>query len=315
MLQMDPPEHTRLRRLVSGGFAVRRIERLRPAVRAHVEALLEAMSAAPRPFDLVDGVARRLPLTVICDLLGVPEQDRARLFAWVEVLLSLTSYPPERVRRARAEMKDYLARLIESKRAHPGEDLLTYLVARHDEGGSLNEEELVMMAATIITGGFLSTANEITLSVLCLLRHPDQLARLREDPALLPEAVEELLRYNALTTGGGLLRVAVADVELGGTLIKAGEAVLPALSSANRDPSVFPDPDRFVIDRKPNPHLAFGLGAHFCLGAHLARIELEETLGGLLRRFPSLRLAVPEESLRPRQGHLMRGLETLPVTW
>ncbi|MCG5218874.1 cytochrome P450 [Streptosporangium soli] len=315
MLQMDPPEHSRLRSLVARGFTARRTETLRPAIRAQVELLLDDMAATGPPYDLVLGFARVLPLTVVSELLGLPVRDRTRIGSWVDILLSLTTFAPHEVGRARKEFKDYLAGQVAEKRARPADDLLSRLVAIRDEGDSLSEEELVMLGATIITGGFLTTAAQIALSCLCLLRHPDQLALLRGRPELLPSAVDELLRYNSLTTGGGLLRIATEDIEVGGVTIHAGEAVLPALSSANRDASVFADPETFDITRRPNPHIAFGLGAHFCLGAQLAKIELEEALDGLFGRFPTLRLEARDQDLRVNHGHLVRGLPELPVAW
>ncbi|WP_370934207.1 cytochrome P450 [Amycolatopsis sp. cg13] len=184
-----------------------------------------------------------------------------------------------------------------------------------DQDDTLAEDELVMLVATVLTGGFLSTVNELTLVFLCLLRHPRQTALVREHPELLPGAVDELLRYNAPTAGGGLLRIATEDVQLGGVTISAGDAVLPAISSANRDSGVFADADRFDVTRADNRHLTYGRGPHFCLGAGLASLELEIAIAGVLRRFPALRLAVRPAELGVRSGHLMRGLTRLPVRW
>ncbi|WP_066941491.1 cytochrome P450 [Microtetraspora fusca] len=315
LFSMDAPEHTRLRRLVAPAFGNRRMAALRPVIEREVELLVDGLVAAGPPADLVSGLARRLPITVICELLGVPTADRERIAGWVDVLLSLTRFRPEDVARARADLKGYLEGLVAAKRESPADDLFSELIAARDSGDALSEEELVMMGATVLTGGFLSTASEIALSFLCLFRHPEQLAALRARPELLPSAVDELLRYNALTTGGGLLRVASEDVRLGGVTIAAGEAVLPAISAANRDPDVFDEPGRFDVTRESNPHLTFGLGIHYCLGARLARIELELALAVTLRRLPGLRLAVPVGELRAEGGHLIRGLPELPVAW
>ncbi|MEU0564578.1 cytochrome P450 [Nonomuraea sp. NPDC005983] len=315
MFSMDPPEHTRLRRLVSPAFNNRRTAALRPVIEREVDLLVAALKEAGPPADLVSTFARRLPITVICELLGVPASDRDTIAGFVDILLSLTQYPPEKVAATRAELKEYLSGLIASRRSKPRDDLVSELIEMRDSGDRLSEEELVMLGATVLTGGFLSTASEIALSFLVLFRHPAELERLRADPGLLPSAVDELLRYNALTTGGGLLRVATEDVKLGNVTITAGEALLPAISAANRDPSVFHDPDVFDIGRADNPHLTFGHGMHYCLGARLARMELELAVAGLLRGLPSVRPAVPVEELRAQGGHLIRGLPELPVTW
>ncbi|MFF5212009.1 cytochrome P450 [Streptosporangium sp. NPDC000396] len=315
MFSMDPPEHTRLRRLVAPAFNNRRMAALRPVIRHEVDLLVAGLAVAGPPADLVSQFARRLPITVICELLGAPAGDRDRIAGWVDILLSLTQFKPPQVAQARQELKRYLAELVAAKRENPADDLYSELIAVRDSGDLLSEEELIVLGATVLTGGFLSTASEIALSFLCLFRHPDQLERLRQQPELLPSAVDELLRYNALTAGGGLIRVATEDVKLGGVTIAAGEAVLPAISSANRDPGVFSDPDRFDLTREDNPHLTFGQGIHYCLGARLARIELELALEGVLRGLPGLRPAVPLDELRAQGGHLVRGLPELPVTW
>lgn len=315
LVSMDPPDHTRLRRLVNPAFGNRRIAALQPVIERKVESLIDDMVEEGPPADLVSRLAGPLPIAVICELLGVPAQDRGKISGWVDIMLSLTRFPPPQVARARAELKAYLASLVAAKRDEPADDLLSELIAARDAGGRLSEEELVMMGTTVLAGGFLSTASEIALSFLCLFRHPDQLALLVKRPELLDSAVDELLRYNALTTGGGLLRIAAEDVELGGVRIRAGEAVLPAISAANRDPGVFPDACRFDVTRAENPHLTFGLGFHYCLGARLARSELKLALAVTLRKLPQLGPAVPVDQLPVQDGQLIRGLAELPVTW
>ncbi|MEV0615335.1 cytochrome P450 [Nonomuraea sp. NPDC050404] len=264
LFSMDPPEHTRLRRLVAPAFNAARMAALRPAIERFAGELVADLLAAGPPADLVAGLASRLPIAVVCELLGVPPADRDRVADWVQRLLSLTRYPVEQVAAARRELKEYLAKLVTDRRSRPGPDLLSELVALRDAGDLLSEDELVMMGATVITGGFLSTSGEIALSLLCLLRHPRELAGLRDRPDLLPAAVEELLRYNALTTGGGLLRIASQDVRLGGVDIAAGEAVLPVISAANRDGDVFDDADRLDLARATGPqgHRATGPQGH-----------------------------------------------------
>jgi cytochrome P450 len=312
---MDPPEHTRLRRLVSRAFNTRRVEQLRPRVADIADGLVTAMMDAGPPADLVAGYALPLPMSVICELLGVPFEARDRFQAMADAVLSLTAHAPEQVMRSRAELSDYFVALVAGKRANPGDDLLGELITVHDEQEALTDSELIALARTLLTAGFHTTSNQIALSAVCLLRRPDVLDRLREDPSLMPVTVEELLRYNGLGVGGGLIRIATEDVELGGVTIRAGDAVLPALTSANRDGEVFADPDSFDLERGDNAHMAFGQGMHYCLGAHLARMELDVAFSTLLRRMPQVRLAVPVEELSWTTGRMFHGLAAVPVTW
>jgi len=201
------------------------------------------------------------------------------------------------------------------KRARPAEDLMTALIAARDQADRLSEQELTVMGCTLLVAGHETTANQISLSLLVLLNHPAELGKLRADPGLIPGAVEELLRYTRLSGGLPLARVTMEEVELGGVTIPAGEVVLPLYSAANRDPSVFSDPDRLDVSRPPAGHLAFGAGAHHCVGAQLARLELQEAFRGLLGRLPGLRLARPAAELRFKPGKTVRSLRELPVTW
>ena len=315
LMVMDPPEHTRLRKFVSRTFTSRRVELLRPKVQRHTDALLDRMAAAGPPADLITGLGRTLPMNVICELLGVPPRGQERFWAWADAVFSLTAFNPAQMLAARDGLLTELATLVEEKRAEPGEDLLSALVQAHDDGDSLSADELVALACTLLVAGFHTTSGQITLSVLCLLRHPRQLALLRERPQLIVPAVEELLRYNALTISGGLIRIATEDVELGGVTISKGDGVLPALSSANRDGAVFALPDEFDVTRGDNPQIAFGHGIHYCLGAHLARVELQVAIGSLLRRFPNLRLAVAQDELEWNTGRIGRTLTGVPVAW
>ncbi|MFC4587958.1 cytochrome P450 [Sphaerisporangium corydalis] len=314
MTTMDPPEHTRLRGLVMRAFTARRVERLRPRVEEHVAALLDTMAGAGSTGDVVAGLARPLAITVICELLGVPKEDREGFQEWSETYLAVTGATPEAMREAGDLLKGFLGELVEAKRREPADDLLSALAAAGDDE-RLSPSELVTLGVTLLVAGYETAANLISGAVFALLRHPEQLALLRSDPAVLPDAVEELLRYTPLAVTGGTIRVAVADVPLGGTVVKAGEAVLPATTSANRDPAVFDRPDELDLTRRPNPHLAFGHGPHHCLGAQLARLELGAALAGLLGRFPDLRLAAPVEEIPWARSKMIRGPQSLPVAW
>jgi cytochrome P450 len=316
ILSADLPEHSRLRRLVAGAFSVRRIEQLRPHVEQITARLLDELADSGPPADLVAGLTLPLPVTVICELLGVPYADRERFGVWARTLQSLTAHTAEEMVVARQELGSYLADLIETKRREPSDDLLGYLVGVRDEQEDmLTEAELITFGATLVLAGHETTANHLADAVVVLLRYPEQAVLLRERPELIPTAVEELLRY-APTDNGSLLRIALQDVELGGKTIRAGEAVCAAEMSANRDETVFPDADQLDITRTDNPHLSFGHGIHRCLGAQLGRMEMQVALAALLDRFPGLRLAVPEEHLTWRRGGLLlRGPQALPVTW
>ncbi|GII80966.1 cytochrome P450 [Sphaerisporangium rufum] len=314
MTTMDPPEHTRLRGLVMRAFTARRVETMRPRVEELVAELLDAMAAGGRSGDVVAGLARPLAITVICELLGVPKEDREGFQEWSETYLAVTGAPPEAMREAGDRLKAFLAELVAAKRREPADDLLSAL-AGAAEGDRLTESELVTLGVTLLVAGYETAANLISGAVYALLTHPAQLAALRGDPALLVPAVEELLRYVPLAVTGGTIRVAVADAEVGGTPIRRGEAVLPATTSANRDASVFDRPDELDLARRPNPHLAFGHGPHHCLGAQLARLELGAAVAGLLATFPELRPAVPAGRITWSRGKMIRGPESLPVAW
>jgi cytochrome P450 len=317
ILGMDPPEHTRLRKLVARAFTARRVEELRPRVAQLVDELLVAMRPLPRPVDLVEHFSLPLPVQVICELLGVPAADRHTFHAWSDTLLGAFRQSPDAMQDALSGLSGYLANLIAEKRARPTDDLLTALVAARDEEDRLSEHELVMLGLALLVAGHETTANQINMFLLALLRHPDQLARLRAEPELMPRAVEELLRFVQLgnSTTAGMPRVATEELELGGVRLPAGAVVMTASNAANRDPVAFSDPDRLDLSRDASAHLAFGAGVHHCLGAPLARVELQEALRGLLRHMPEVRVVVPESELRFKQGMTLRSLEELPVTW
>ncbi|OIJ96824.1 cytochrome P450 [Streptomyces monashensis] len=315
LLNMDPPEHTRVRKLVSREFTARRVNALRPRIQEHTDALLDAMAAAGPPVDLVPTFAFQVPVTVICELLGVPFADREDFAAWSRVFLATTSVTKEEMLGAQLALRDYLASLVAAKRERPGDDLLSALVSIHDEDDDrLREEELIFLGISLLVAGHETTVNQIANSVVALLTHPEQLERLRKDPDLVAGAVEELLRLHP-PGNEALLRITLEDVELGGVTIPKGSAVLPSLSSANRDRRQFDDPDVIDFDRPVNAHFAFSHGTHYCLGSGLARAELQIAVASLIRRFPTLRLAVPEEELRRPEGMLVHGIASLPVAW
>jgi cytochrome P450 len=310
MLNSDLPDHTRLRKLVNKAFTGRTVARLRPRVEEITAELLDALAGQERA-DLMPSFAAPLPITVICELLGVREEDRTEFSGWSRTLLN-AALRLEEMQHAAQSMFAYLTGLIAQKRAEPAEDLLSDLVHASDDGDSLSEPELVSTAFLLLVAGHETTVNLIANGVLALLREPEQLARLRAEPQLMPGAVEEFLRFDGpihLAT----MRFTAEPVEVGEVTIPAGEFVLVSLLGANRDAERFPEPDRLDITRVAGGHLAFGHGIHYCVGAPLARLEAEIALGGLLARFPDLALDAKPDELVYRQSSLVHGLEALPV--
>ncbi|WP_338051892.1 cytochrome P450 [Pseudonocardia acidicola] len=315
ILNMDPPEHTRLRRLVAKAFTARRVEQLRPRAEELTAHLLDGMRAAGSPADLMEHLAVPLPVTIICELLGVPPGDRSVFRAGADAALSTSSLTPGERRRARDDMIAYMAELIARRRTEPTDDLLGALVVARDEHDRLSEDELIGLGIGVLIAGHETTMNQIGNFTYQLLTRPGAADALRADPAAVAPAVEELLRFTPLGAGAGFPRIATEDLELGGVTICKGDAVLVAVHSANRDPAVFSDGDELVLDRSANPHVGFGHGPHHCLGAQLARMELQVAMGALLRGFPDLGLAVPAEDIEWKTGALVRGPKTLPVSW
>ncbi|GAB1643036.1 cytochrome P450 [Krasilnikovia sp. MM14-A1259] len=316
ILGMDPPDHTRLRRLVAGAFTARRVEALRPRVTKLVDELIDRLLTLPQPADLVENFSLPLPIQVICELLGVPPADRHLFRAWSDTVMSDTSRDPGEIDAALDQLGEYFGRLIASKRAKPQDDLMTALIAARDEQDRLSEQELVRLCYTLLVAGHETTANQINMFLLTLHEYPEQRERIRGRPETIPQAVEELMRFVQLgAAGAGLPRVTTEEVELSGVRIPAGAAVFPAGGVANRDPAVMTDPDRLDVARPQTAHLGFGAGAHHCLGAQLARLELQEALHGLLTRLPGMRIAVPIEELPFKEGMLLHSLRALPVRW
>ncbi len=316
ILGMDPPDHTRLRRLVAPAFTTRRIEALRPRVEDLANELMRDVVSGDRSADLLAQFTAALPSKVIFELLGVPYADFGTLHGWTDVIFSLSAHTRDEVLTARTGIERFLVELVAEKRAHPADDLLSVLIAARDEQEKLSETELVSFALILITVGHMSTASTLSTALFTLLRLPELLARLYARPGLVPSAIEELLRHNTFALTGTQLRVALEDVRLGGVTIRAGDAVLGALGSANHDSEVFARPDRVELTRAGNPHMAFGYGIHHCLGAQLARLEMQEALYALLRNIPdTLRLAVAPAEIELKTGLTARALASLPVRW
>ncbi len=315
LLAFDPPEHTRLRRMLTPEFTVRRMRRLEPRIVEIVDDHLDAMEQAGPPADLVADFALPIPSLVICELLGVPYTDRAAFQERTSRLLD-TSLPPEERLEASRESREYMTGLVARAQAEPGEDMLGMLVREHGSGsgGDLTTDELIGIAGLLLIAGHETTSNMLGLGTLALLRHPDQLARVRDRPDAVAPAVEELLRFLGIVHSG-IPRTTTRDVELGGVAIPAGSLVILALAAANRDPRLLAGGDRMDVTRDAGGHLAFGHGVHHCLGAPLARMEMRIAFPALLRRFPRLALAVPFDAVGFRAFHFIYGLQSLPVTW
>jgi len=311
---MDDPEHARLRRMVTAPFTIKRVEAMRPGVQKVVDDLIDELLAGPNPADLVTAFALPVPSLVICQLLGVPYADHEFFQDNSNVLINRET-GPEAKAAAGAALGEYLDKLIGEKLENPGEDLLSGLAERI-RAAELTRQEAAQMGVLMLIAGHETTANMIALGTLALLEHPDQLALLREtdDPKLIASAVEELLRYLHITHNGRR-RVALEDIEIAGQVIRAGEGIILANDVGNRDPDVFPDPDRLDLRRDSRRHVAFGFGVHQCLGQPLARMELQVVYGTLYRRIPTLRLATGLSEIDFKHDGSVYGVYALPVTW
>lgn len=310
MLNTDPPDHDRLRRLVSKAFTARRIEQLRPRVSEITTELLDAI-ATGGVTDLVEAFAFPLPIIVICELLGLPAGDREAFREWSDAVVSAISMQAE-VDAAAVAWSAYVARQLDEKRKEPADDLLSALIQAEDSGGRLSRDELLAMVFLLVAAGHETTVNFISGGILALLLNERERFRLRADLSLLPGAMDELLRYVS-PSAHSTLRVTREPVDVDGTVIPAGEIVLVSLSSANRDPARYHSPDRLDTGRDASDHLGFGHGVHYCLGAPLARMEAEIAFAALLTRFPGMTLAVPPAELRWKPSTLVHGPASLPV--
>jgi cytochrome P450 len=309
MLNTDPPGHERLRKLVGKAFTMRRVEQLRPRIAEITTELLDKM-ADQTEVDLLSTFAIPLPLTVICEMFGVPPEAQTDFRKWTYTILSTTG--GDDFTTANTSMVEYLTDLVTEWRTHPTDNMLSALIQARDDGDRLSESELTAMCWLILFAGNDTTANLIGNGMLALMRHPEQYAEIQRDRSLLPNAIEEFLRYEG-PANMSTYRFSAAPVELGGVLIPEGEIVMIAPHASNHDPAAFADPDRFAIHRQTKGHMGFGFGIHYCLGAQLARIEAVIAFNGLLDRFENIELAVPAESLRWRQHYFERALVELPV--
>jgi cytochrome P450 len=312
MLDLEPPDHTRIRRLVSKAFTPRTVERLKPYVHGLAGELVDRLVAAGGG-DLLSDVAEPLPVAVIAEMLGIPEADRAPLRPWSADICGMYELNPSRETAARAvrasvEFSDYLRELIAERRKEPGDDLISGLIAAHDEGDRLTEQEMISTAVLLLNAGHEATVNATVNGWWALFRNPDQLAALRADHSLVPGAVEELMRYD--TPLQLFERWVLDEIEIDGTTIPRGSEIAMLFGSANHDPAVFADPERLDLSRGDNPHISFSAGIHYCIGAPLARIELAASMTALLERAPTLRLAAEPER---KPNFVIRGLDGLSV--
>ncbi|MEZ4711472.1 MAG: cytochrome P450 [Caldilineaceae bacterium] len=315
MLNMDGADHTRLRSLVNKAFTTRMVQNLRGRVQGIADDLLDQVQARGH-MDLIDEYAFPLPIVVISDLLGIPSADRDRFRLWSNTFIAPTIGEEEwrRAEKLMLEFTGYLRQVFVERRQEPRNDLITGLVHAEEAGDKLSEDELFAMVILLIVAGHETTVNLIGNGALALLRHPAQLAKLKAEPSLIESAVEELLRYDG-PVDRATMRFAAEDVELGGQLIRRGQAVSVALTSANRDAAYFAQPDEVDIARADNRHLAFGFGVHYCVGAPLARMEGQIAINTLVQRLPNLRLAVAVEELQWGTVPIIRGMKHMPVEW
>lgn len=318
-VEAERAQHKLMRQLLGRSFSARRLGHLKPRVQQLVDGLLDEIEQAPRPVDLHERLAFRLPVLVICELLGVPYEDRERFRVWSDDAADLTDEAKSRA--GLAQLHAYMRTLLDGKRAEPHEDVLSDLVAaQRFAPDQLTDDHVCSLAAGLLFAGHETTVSAIDRGVVLLLTNPDQAERLRDDSTLVAQAVEEILRHRGRERAagdrvGGIPRYANADLDVDGTTVCAGELVLLDTQDANLDAAAFTEPATFDIGRQNNAHLTFGHGSHFCIGAPLARIELQAVFGSLPQRFPAMRLAMPVEDLPQRTHLLTGGLSALPVTW
>ncbi|GGK90849.1 cytochrome P450 [Mangrovihabitans endophyticus] len=314
-MDLDPPEHTRLRRLVSMAFSTARVERIRPQVQRIIDEFLDGILAAGAPADLMETVCWPFSVAVICDVLGIPPHRRSRLRGLIDVSVGRDAFPPDEIRQARLDLRDGVAALVTERQERLDDDIISALIRARFDDDRLTAQELVELSLGILMAGLETPANQLGNFVYTLLTHPDELAKLRDRPELIGSAVEELTRHVPIGASANHPRIALEDMEFGGVLIRAGDAVFVDFIAANRDPRVFADPDLFDITREVNPHVGYGHGVHRCLGARLAQMELQVAVSTVVRRLPGLRLAVEPDDVPWKMGRVFRGPSLLTVTW
>ncbi|MEU7182085.1 MULTISPECIES: cytochrome P450 [Streptomyces] len=312
---MDPPEHNRLRRLVAMGFTNRQVERQRSTTQRVVDGFLDEMTEHGAPADLVQFLSSRLPLRTISELLDIPADDRAQLRSWAIAMMAVGVPDRDAANAAKKGLREYFSELTAQRRRDPGDDLLSGLATARDGDELLDEKELAVLGMVLLVTGHDTTTYQLSNITHTLLTHPEQLAKLRNEPELLPRALEELLRFIPFRQGVGIARVATEDVDIDGVPIRAGDVVHVSYLAANRDPQMYERPNELDLERGTPNHMAFGYGTHHCLGSHLARMELQVAIGTLLNRFPDLRLAVPEDEIDWNTGSIWRYPTALPVAW
>lgn len=312
IVMMDAPELTRIRKLATQAFTHRRVEQLRPHVRELSHRLIDQMIETGGPADLVADYALPIPISVICELLGVPMQDQDRFRIWNDSLLSTDASAAEQTQRHLGELAQYILQLIASRRAQPRDDLMSALLEAHDQGDRLSEPEMVSLCIAILVAGYEGTSSQIPNFVHTLLAQPQAWQRLQREPERLDAAIEELLRFVPLASAAMFVHYATEDVMVGETLVLQGQPVFASIGAANRDPERYPLPDELDFDRDARAHFAFGCGMHACIGASLARVELQESMRALLERLPELRQAGP---VSWKTQSFFRGLLTMPVQW
>lgn len=314
LFNLDGHDHAVQRRLLGPEFSVKTLEKLRPRIQSIVDGYIDRMIEQGGPVDLVAALSIPMPSQVVCEILGIPFQDREVFQKWSGTLMNSATLPEEQIRII-GQMEEYLGKQIAEKAANPGDDLPSRVLEKNErEGHGLTHEDIAWMTNVLNGAAHETTANNLTLGVLALLQHPDQLAEFKADPSLAPKVVEEVLRY-ASTNDWGTSRVATEDIEIGGVLIRAGDGIITSRVAANYDDEAFEDPSTFDIHRGASSHLAFGYGPHGCVAQNLARLELQIALTTLFTRIPELRLDVPAVELRVREDALIHGIHELPVTW
>ncbi|MGW1840246.1 cytochrome P450 [Streptomyces sp. NPDC002067] len=312
---MDPPGSSRLRSLISKGFAPRHMERMRVRTQHVVDELLDRMEEHGAPADLFEHLAAPLPLTTICEVLDIPEGDRAQLRKHARTMMNTTAENKDAAIRSKADLRAYFAELTARRRADPGDDLISVLATARDGDELLNDDELTVMAMVLLITGQDTTTYQLGNISYALLTRPDEMAMLRGNPEKFPQALEELLRFIPFRKGVGIPRVATEDVELSGVRIRKGDIVHVSYLTANRDGRKFDRPDELDLERSGPSHMTFGWGGHHCLGAPLAATELEVALTTLMKRFPALKMAVPAEAIEWNKNSIWRYPLALPVTW